>query len=251
MAFSPSRIKAIIFDYGNTLIRFDRTHALACDNVMIELLQKRCGPVDRERFIELRSADRLEPYRNGYREQKLRDLFVNHIRQLYGVEPGKELLAEMAAVRFETFVNIIQSPPGLHEVLEQLQSRYPLAILSNYPDGEAIRASIDTIGIAGYFRSIVVSGDVGRVKPHPAMYEAVLEGLESNPEETLHVGDNWLADIQGGKRAGLNVCHITTWETPERFEPAEGDFSPDMVIRELAELPGRLNALDAAAGDSG
>ena len=250
MPIDSSQLKAVIFDYGNTLIQFDHTHALQCDEAMIELLQRRCGPVDREKFLAMRNADRMAPYRDGYKESKLSDLFTNHIRQLYGIEPTAELLAEMAEVRFESFVEVIEAPNGLQDVLSQLAGRYPLAVLSNYPDGEAIRASSRNIGIESFFEVIVVSGDVGRVKPHPLSYETVLTQLGVQAGEALHVGDNWLADVQGAKRAGLLACHFNRWETPERFEPAEGDLPPDLVTDDLSDLVRTLLTGKPAQADS-
>jgi FMN phosphatase YigB (HAD superfamily) len=52
----------------------------------------------------------------------------------------------------------------------------------------------------------------------------------------LYVGDNWLADVQGAKRAGWQMVLTRQWQPPETF-PREADhFEPDAAIGHLAEL---------------
>jgi len=244
MSLDPASIRAIIFDFGNTLVQFDHEQVSRIDGEMIAFLERRCGPLDRDRFHAIREADRIAPYQNEFRENHLPTLFANHIRQLYGIEPEADLLDEMARVRLEAFLEAIQLPPYVHGLLAQLQAERhggcKLAVLSNYPDGDTIRASLQRLGIRELFDAIVVSGDIGRVKPHPFAFETVLAGLNVTAESALHVGDNWLADIQGAKRCGLHACHLTQWETPERFSPADGDLQPDLVIEHLSQLPGSM-----------
>lgn len=233
-------LKAIIFDYGNTLIRFGQRELERVDSAMIALLERECGPVDRTRFVELRRADRLAPYQDGNRENEMPALFRAHVRELYRRQTSEELLEAMQTTWLDSFVDAIEPLPWTRSVLEQLRGRYKLALLSNYPSGEAIRASVKRVGLDAYLDVIVTSGDVGRVKPHPSMFQTVLAQLGVSPAEALHVGDNWLADVQGAKGSGLWACLLTQFDPPERFEPKTGDSKPDLVIEHLEELPAVL-----------
>jgi putative hydrolase of the HAD superfamily len=124
------------------------------------------------------------------------------------------------------------------ELLGKLQTRYRLALLSNYPCGRSIRDGLAKLGLAEFFACIVVSGEVGFVKPHPRPYELMLEGLGLNADQCVYVGDNWLADVQGAKGVGMRAV-LTTQHVPyERFEPKEGDHQPEARIGNLAELEG-------------
>jgi HAD superfamily hydrolase (TIGR01549 family) len=240
MGTDLSNVQAISFDYGNTLAAFTMTQLKRNDQAMIDFLTERCGPLDADRYRALRHADRLAPYQDDYRENVVPELLTNHIRQLYGCEPAPDLLDEMAAVRFEAFVASVDIMDDTIAALEVLRGRFRLAVLSNYPEAHAIRASMDRLALTGYFDVILTSGDVGRVKPHPAVFDAVTRALDVPAEHTLHVGDNWLADIQGAKRNGLLACHLTQYAPPERFEPQDGDALPDLVIDRLRELPPAL-----------
>jgi len=240
-AFDPERLKAVVLDYGNTVIRFGPSQLARLDGAMVRLLEKRCGPLDREAYYRMRTADRMKPYRDKYRENILIDLYRQHIHALYGREADDALLQEMAALRFDRLVKIVKAPASVRDVLGQLREQHSLALLSNYPDGNAIRASLEENGLTEFFDAVVVSGDVGYVKPHRAMFRKVLSELGVKAREAIHVGDNWLADVQGAKANGLWACHMTQWEPPERFEPCPGDHQPDLTITRLTQLPRALS----------
>lgn len=239
MPFNRRAIKAVIFDYGNTLVEFSPTQVSICDAALAAVLEKHFGPMDRERFRAMRHGNRLAPYAGdppAYRENNLLDISTNLVRDLYGAEPSPEQLADILRNRFDTFVRIVQAPDGVREVLGRLRKKYRLGLLSNYPDGNAIRASLEATGLARFFHAVVVSADVGYVKPHPLPYETLLKQLRVKPANALLVGDNWVGDIQGGKRAGLQVCLTRQWESYEKFERRAGDEEPDAVIDRLQDL---------------
>lgn len=51
---------------------------------------------------------------------------------------------------------------------------------------------------------IVVSGVVGVSKPNPDIFRIVLRGSGVEPEETIHVGDLYDADVKGARNAGID-----------------------------------------------
>jgi putative hydrolase of the HAD superfamily len=52
------------------------------------------------------------------------------------------------------------------------------------------------------------SGAFGRTKPHPAIFEAVLERLEVNPADAAMVGDSPEDDIEGARAAGIERAFL-------------------------------------------
>ena len=240
MSLDPDRIRAVLFDYGNTLIQFSRPQVQACDHALGEALERLFGPVDRARLKEIRDADRVAPYRNGLRERDLAEMTTRLVEGLYGRPPGPDEIAVLIRARFDAVVQAIVAPDHVPGLLECLGRRYLLGIVSNYPDAEAIRTSLGRLNLARHFASIVVSADVGRVKPHPLPFTTCLDALEMAPADALYVGDNWLADVQGAKRLGMQVVRTIQYEAPERFDPQPGDFEPDAVIEHLSELPALL-----------
>jgi putative hydrolase of the HAD superfamily len=93
--------------------------------------------------------------------------------------------------------------PGTRETLLRLRRRYPLAVISN-ADGK-IGDVLTRCGIADCFASITDSGLVGYEKPHPAIFEAALRGMDAAAEQSLYVGDMYSVDYLGATRAGMQA----------------------------------------------
>ena len=230
-------IKAVVFDYGNTLVQFSKAQVTACDTALADALARHYGPPDLGRLTAIRDRDRRAPYLSpDYRENNLVEITTNMIRELYGVEPSGEDIADILKARFQIFVRVIQAEPYVFDVLDYLGKKYKLGLLSNYPDGDAIRASLRATGLIRYFDAVVVSGDLGVVKPHPVPFLTVLRALRIKPSQTVLVGDNWLGDIQGAKQAGMRAILIQQWQTPEEFEREDHHVKPDALIAHLTEL---------------
>lgn len=236
MALDLSRMKAVLFDYGSTLIEFSQVQIAQCDDALAEVLERLYGPVDRLRLREMRDADRMAPYNDSFRENNLPDITRNLIRALYELDATEPHLEEILRVRFDSFVASIGPTPGVDAMLMRLRQRYRVGVVSNYPDGDAIRASVQRVGLRDILEVVVASGDVGSVKPDPKPFTRALQALNVKPEEALYVGDNWLADIQGAKRLGMQAVLTRQYETPEHFDVQPGDHDADLVVNHLSEL---------------
>ncbi|HRZ82698.1 MAG TPA: HAD family hydrolase [Candidatus Hydrogenedentes bacterium] len=239
MTFDATPVKAVVFDYGNTLIAFGREQVDQFDALLLEAVTAEFGPPDPAQYKARRDADRMFPYQGdppSYRENDVREMTAGLIREVYGVEPSGGALDRLIAVRQEAFVRVVRVEPETLSFLRRLGAKYRLALLSNYPDGDAIRASLDDTGIAPFLEHALVSGDLGLCKPHPDVFRAVLDALALPPEAVLFVGDNWLADVQGARRAGMQVAHFRRWIPPEHFPEQPGDVSPHVSVATLGEL---------------
>ena len=71
-----------------------------------------------------------------------------------------------------------------------------LAVVSNF-DARLPRVLADT-GLAGLFDCVVYSEEVGVEKPHPAIFEELLERLQLPAARVLHVGDSRRDDGRSG-----------------------------------------------------
>ena len=97
-------------------------------------------------------------------------------------------------------------------VLEHLRSRgLKLGLVSN--TGRDLDASIG-------------SGAFGRTKPHPAIFRAVLERLEVEPQDAAMVGDSIEDDIDGAHATGIERAFLLDREG--RFPDAENRL-PDLL----------------------
>ncbi len=229
-------IRAVVFDYGNTLIEFAAAQIDYCDGRFGEYLSRTYGPLDRGAFDALRHADRRAPYQGQFRENKLDTICAATVRALYHREPTAEELAAMARLRREAFVECIRAEAEVIALVRRLRQRYATGLLSNYPCSDSIHQSLVSTGLADHLDAVVVSADVGHVKPHPLPFTTVLDRLGVEPARAIYIGDNWLGDVQGAKRIGMKVAYITQYDTPEKFDRQPGDHDPDATITHLREL---------------
>ncbi len=237
MSFDPQSIRAVVFDYGNTLIEFTARQVQALDRAIATALHERFGPFDPEKYKAMRRDAYRAPYFHPeLREETVQGLLAELVRQLHGREPAPAELEPVIAIHDRMFVELIEAPQGLHERLQRLRLRYKLAVVSNYPCGKSIRASLARTGIAPYLDATVVSGDLGHVKPHPILFRSVLEQLRVEPSEAVFVGDNWLGDVQGAKRIGMWAVHTRQFDTLELFDRQEDHHDADLVIHHLDDL---------------
>ena len=92
-------------------------------------------------------------------------------------------------------------------VLTELRRRgVTLAICSNW-DWDLVEA-IEAAGLTGTVDTVVSSAWIGARKPHPRMYDAVLERAGIMPGDALFVGDTWSCDVDGPRAAGLVPVYV-------------------------------------------
>jgi HAD superfamily hydrolase (TIGR01509 family) len=236
MTIPINRIEAVCFDLGNTLIEFGPRQMAHQFAALKKALESQFGHCDLDGLTAIRDRQLAAPFSNGFVENDLRTICRELVVGLYGVQPDEVEVDRLMEARFKAFVEVVELPDGVLSLLEQLRRRYRLALLSNYPCSRSILACLEKIGLADYFESRTISGDVGYVKPHPKPYEVMLADLDLAPERCVHVGDNWLADVQGSKRMGMVSIHTTQYAPYETIIPVEGDSPPDLHVEHIRDL---------------
>jgi putative hydrolase of the HAD superfamily len=126
------------------------------------------------------------------------------------------------------------------ETLARLKREgHKLALVSNYAHTPVLRDALTRLGLAAHFDALVVSADVGYLKPHPRIFEAALDALDVGPEESVMVGNDITCDIEGAKKAGLR----TVWTPYPRASPAPRHPLADAVLERLSDLPDAIRKL--------
>ncbi len=118
---------------------------------------------------------------------------------------------------------------GAFEILEYLSNKkYKLHILSN-GFKEVTYKKCELSGIKNYFQTITSADEINIRKPHPEVYEYALKKAGATTEESMMIGDDWIADVEGGKACGLEVVFLDVFN--DNFE-ADGV----KTIKKLKEL---------------
>jgi HAD superfamily hydrolase (TIGR01662 family) len=133
-------------------------------------------------------------------------------------------------------------PDVPHTLAELARRGYRLASITNRGyGGPKFWEEVREFELDRIFEEIVVSCDVGYLKPHPRIYQVALDRLALEADECVMVGDSMRADVEGAKTVGMTAV----WRRPPLGEPVEettdepeitGPVAPDYTIREIAEL---------------
>jgi HAD superfamily hydrolase (TIGR01509 family) len=134
------------------------------------------------------------------------DVFNRTVALFPGIKP--DLIAALYAVMPDQWVTFAETLP----VLRELKSRgIRIVVLSNI--GLDIRPLLDRVGVSGLLDAVVLSFEVGLVKPDPAIYARALELLNVSGSQTLMVGDSPRDDV-GGVRLGIRTLILPRTEGP-------------------------------------
>jgi putative hydrolase of the HAD superfamily len=240
MTLDLEKIKAIAFDYGNTLIEFGPRQIEYQYKNLTDTLTSMFGNCNEERLKSIRDRQSIEPLYTDYRENDLGIITAELVNAIYDIIPSEEQVNELIKCRYDAFLRVVNLDGEVLPLLKKLKTRYHVALISNYPCGRTILDSLKQIGIDEVFDVTIVSGDVGYVKPHPKPFETFLNELQLHPERCVYVGDNWLADVQGSKRLGMHAVLTTQYVPYHTVEQNEDDYRPDAYIKNLTELENML-----------
>ena len=224
-------LRAVIFDYGNTLVEIDpalqskRTDyadvvAVPGAERMTRHLERR-GIVPREaglpfidRWLAIRESNRARADASGDEIPAI-DSLRETCRALGCREPDDDEAREALTHFFGPEEERLRKIPGVDETLAALRHRgVRMALLSNATDGATIRRVVERLGWSNFFDPLVVSTDLGVRKPRPEAFQAVLDRWPYDPGEIAMVGDSLRHDVDGGNRLGLRTVHITAIANP-------------------------------------
>jgi len=263
-------VAAITFDFGNTLVRVDRSGLRNVVTSTAEVLLRAGVIQDEAEFLAAWAQERDRQFREEvplFREVDVPQRAVRVLARLRGMaEPPPEARwDDDAAAAFATtdevelvvdaysraFVERISPVADAFETLETLAGRgFRLAILSNWPLARTIDRFAEAQGWLPFLHAVVVSQRVGTIKPHPLIFraaEAAL-GMGDAPAAILHVGDDWAADVVGARGAGWRVAYVRNRQADTPLPTSEpGDamldgaaVTADLEIDELAQLDAHL-----------
>jgi FMN phosphatase YigB (HAD superfamily) len=255
-------IRAITFDFGNTLVPVSRAGLRRVVELTADAIGDRWVDLDRGAFLAAWAEERERQFREEvpqFREVDLAERLVRVFARLRGMDPPP--LTERwdqarAAERSDAsdvawgveqysraFVDGLPATPGVAGLLGRLAADRDLAILSNWPLAATIDRYAEAQGWLPHLRAILVSQRVGTIKPQPAIFEAARSAL-GNPEpgSILHVGDDWAADVVGASGVGWRTAWLAARPdgSPLPTSEREGSLDPDLELASLDELEAHL-----------
>lgn len=133
--------------------------------------------------------------------------------------------------------------------IEALDAAGPrLAVISNWLWGGP--ELLHSLRLARHFQALIISARVGYQKPHRRIFEHALEVMAVAPEQAIHVGDNYQADVVGARRVGIKPVLIDRRARDPASIRAEHGDSDLPIVHDLLGLLDLLGVARPAAAQS-
>lgn len=101
---------------------------------------------------------------------------------------------------------------GTKEILTYLsEKKYHLHILSNGFQ-EVTSRKVKQSGIEKYFQTITSADEINIRKPDARIFEHALAKSNAHISNSMMIGDDWIADIEGGLAFGLKVVFLDVFK---------------------------------------
>jgi len=229
--FEAEKLRGILFDLHGTLIYVteqgeDRLR------VGFETLASAYSDIPFERFRDVWLAWREEPAIAAKRTAMQEVLFVDRVRlalERLEIEPKPDLIHAIA----EAYVGVWEKATIIDEADRQclvgLKDRYKLGLITNFAYSPSIPRLLRKFDLEGIFDAVIVSAEIGWVKPHPLIFRCAMQALNCKPDELIFVGDDLDADIAGSETVGMTPVLVDAYNQHKNAEC--------MRIHCVAELP--------------
>lgn len=120
--------------------------------------------------------------------------------------------------------------PGAKLTWEKVRSQWPVGIITNgFADLQ--KEKFKRFGFDLSADALVISEEVGYMKPHPAIFEHSAQLAGAEPHQILYVGDSPGSDMAGAAGAGYR----TAWFVRDEYEDAD-QVPSDFVFEDFGEL---------------
>lgn len=204
--------KAVLFDLDDTL--FDHLHSTR------QGLQAICQaypdflhhPIDElfADYTRLLEEVHLRVLDGSLTQDEARLERFRRFFQLHGPSDILDLPATIehaARLHRTTYLAHRQVVSGIVPLLEYLHRKVTIAVVTNNVVVEQVE-KLRYLKLDHLIDELVVSEEVGFIKPDPRIFQAALQRVNCRAEEVVMIGDAWKADIVGATHAGIRAIWL-------------------------------------------
>lgn len=225
------KLKHIFFDLDHTLWDFETNSQQVLSRLFNEHnLQIEFGLSEQEfisKYSEINAGMWNMFHRNEISRDELRVSRFGKTFQHFGIH-APELEKMFPEIYLELLPQQNRLFPDAYEVLDYLKPKFGLHLITNGFE-KVQRSKLFHSCLEPYFDVIVISELTGYKKPEPEIFQFALDHAKSTKQESVMIGDDLTADIEGALNFGMNAIY---------FNPNGKPFENGKVkqIKELKEL---------------
>lgn len=132
---------------------------------------------------------------------------------------GAECSAELVNATGKTFralsMKYVRLYDGAIELLDAIHEHGGKVYLLSNAQRIFTEPEIRMLGIYEKFDDIMISSDEGCAKPDINFYKCILDKHGLNPKESIMIGNDYITDIQGSFKAGMDSLYLHTNISPK------------------------------------
>jgi putative hydrolase of the HAD superfamily len=201
-----TQIEHVFFDLDHTLWDFEKNSDLTFQKVFtINNID-----TDLASFLEVYKPLNFE-YWKLYREEKVTKSELRYGRLKKTFDAINYVISdEMIDVIADQYIACLADFnylfDGTFEILDYLKGKYKLHIITNGFEEIQSKKMISS-NIYHYFDKVITSESVGVKKPNPKVFTYALDLAKADKENSIMIGDNIEADINGALKVGMKAIH--------------------------------------------
>ena len=220
-------LAAVLLDWGGTLMQEEWTDEIALEGHTAGLAAiERDGLPTAEvftRYLRDHAAELFDLV--GDDEIDIADVMRRSFTE-HGVDLADDDLRLFLTAVHDVWASYYSLASTSHALLDALRRRgLRLALVSNTASPEwLLRPVLERQGLVERVDAVVLSSEVGKRKPHPAIFERALEELGVRAPEALFVGDRLQADVAGASLVGMRTVQALWFRADDAPVEVEPDF---------------------------
>ena len=226
-----SKYKHIFFDLDRTLWDFDYNSTITLNYIFNKLNLSSKGIKSFELFVE--TYKRVNKYlwlkyRDGkLTKEELRSRRFDETLAKLGVL-NQSLSENISSLYIQNSPKQTKLLPNTKYILDFLKKKYQLHIITNgFKEVQIVK--LKNSGIYNYFQNIIISEEIGALKPNKKIFLHAIDLCKSNSQECLMVGDDLISDILGAKQVDVDQVFYN-------YNNIKVTSKPSYVISDLKEL---------------
>jgi HAD superfamily hydrolase (TIGR01549 family) len=245
------KIKAVLFDLGETLLNFGKVNVTPLfrqgARLSYDFLKSLGQPAGSFEWYFWQNLVRVRVW-HLFSSIMRRDFDALELLRRVGKKKGARLSPQqwqhLAWLWYEPLSKLARAEPGTKETLTELKdSGLKLGIVSNtFISSYSLEKHLSQLGLLDLFAVRVYSHEFDFRKPDLRIFKAAAERIGEAMENIMYVGDSIYRDIRPAVKAGMYAVVKDAYTNAGKKLP-EGALR----IHQLSELPGLIERINIEA----